>query len=279
MLDQFTLMSRRWAIKNVVVTVPLDPKSDDEVVQVYARAITPRTKLLLVSHQINITGHVLPVRQICDLAHAHGVPVVVDGAHAFAQLDLRIPDLSCDYYGASLHKWLGAPLGAGLLCVRKDRIAPLWPLFGDLGVPNDDIRKLNHTGTHPAHTDLAILDAIEFHEQIGIQRKEARLRWLQPYRTTWTTRLRGRRNLDFHTHLAVPGSSGPASADSFGANGWAAVSSASLVEVPAVEHPGRTAGVRGGIWRSLNRTSLCRRVLQRSPFHPVGTHPELSGSI
>jgi len=168
--------------------VPLDPASDDEVVQVYANAITPRTKLLMVCHMINITGHVLPVRKICDMAHARGVPVMVDGAHAFAQLDFRIPDLDCDFYGASLHKWLGAPLGAGILYVKPSAVETLWPLYGDEGYAATDIRKLNHTGTHPVATDLAIEDAIAFHETIGIQRKEERLRWLQQY---WTTKVRG----------------------------------------------------------------------------------------
>ncbi len=196
MLDQFALMGKRYGVRNNVVTVPFDPSSDDEVVQVYANAITPRTRLLMVCHQINITGHLLPVRKICDMAQAKGVPVMVDGAHAFAQFDFKIPDLHCDYYGASLHKWLGTPLGAGILYVRKDRIASLWPIFGDMSVPVDDIRKLNHTGTHPVHTDLGILDAIEFHESIGIARKEARLRWLQQY---WTTKVRGRKNVRLFT--------------------------------------------------------------------------------
>lgn len=187
MLDQFKLMERRWGIVNTRVTVPLDPKSDDEVVQVYANAITSRTRLLMVCHMINITGHVLPVRKICDMAHARGVPVMVDGAHAFAQLDFRIPDLDCDFYGASLHKWLGAPLGAGILYVKPGALEKLWPLFGDEGVAANDIRKLNHTGTHPVATDLAIEDAIAFHESIGIERKQERLRWLQQY---WTTRVR-----------------------------------------------------------------------------------------
>ncbi|MFN5598090.1 MAG: aminotransferase class V-fold PLP-dependent enzyme, partial [Gemmatimonas sp.] len=188
MLDQFALMGRRWGILNRRVTVPIDPRSDDEVVQVYANAITPRTKLLMVCHQINITGQVLPVRKICDMAHAHGVPVMVDGAHAFAQLDFRIPELDCDFYGASLHKWLGTPLGAGILYVKPGRVEQLWPLYGDEGFAQDDIRKLNHTGTHPVHTDLAIEDAIAVHEAIGIRRKQERLRWLQQY---WTTKVRG----------------------------------------------------------------------------------------
>lgn len=187
MLDQFTLMQRRWGIVNRRVTVPIDPRSDDEVVQVYANAITPRTKLLMVCHMINITGHVLPVRRICDMAHARGVPVMVDGAHAFAQLDFRIPDLGCDFYGASLHKWLGAPLGAGMLYVKPGAVEQLWPLYGDEGYAATDIRKLNHTGTHPVATDLAIEDAIAFHEAIGIARKQERLRWLQRY---WTQQVR-----------------------------------------------------------------------------------------
>ncbi len=196
MLDQFALMGKRWGVKNTLVTVPFDPKSDDDVVQVFANAITSKTRLLMICHQINITGHVLPVRKICDMAHTKGVPVMVDGAHAFAQLDFKIPDLDCDYYGASLHKWLGTPLGAGILYVKKSRIAALWPIFGDMGVPVDDIRKLNHTGTHPVHTDITIGDAIDFHENIGIQRKEARLRWLQQY---WTTKVRGHKNVMLFT--------------------------------------------------------------------------------
>jgi selenocysteine lyase/cysteine desulfurase len=188
MLDMFRLQAKRRGMVNRFVDIPMDPKSDDEVVKVYADALTSRTRLLMIPHLVNITGHVLPVRAICDMAHARGVPVMVDGAHAFAHLDYRIPDLNCDYYGASLHKWLATPLGAGILYVRKDRIASLWPVFADLGVAEDDIRKLNHTGTHPVHTDLTIQNSIASHEMIGSARKEARLRWLQQY---WTTKVRG----------------------------------------------------------------------------------------
>ena len=188
MIDQFKLMARRHGMVNRFVDVPLDPASDDEVVRTYGAALTPKTRLLMISHMVNITGHVLPVRAICDMAHARGVDVMVDGAHAFAQLDYRIPDLHCDYYGASLHKWLATPLGAGILYVKREKIAGLWPVFGDEGAPVDDIRKLNHTGTHPVHTDLGIENAIVFHEAIGIARKEARLRYLQRY---WSDKVRG----------------------------------------------------------------------------------------
>jgi selenocysteine lyase/cysteine desulfurase len=196
MLDMFALQARRYGMVNRIIMLPNNPKDDDEIVRVYEQAITPRTRLLMMGHVVNITGQILPVRKVCEMAHRHGVAVMVDGAHAFAQLDYRIPDLQCEFYGASLHKWLGAPLGAGLLYVRRDKIASLWPIYADAGMADDDIRKLNHTGTHPVHTDLAINDAIVFHERIGVQRKEARLRYLQAY---WTSRTRGTPKLVFNT--------------------------------------------------------------------------------
>jgi selenocysteine lyase/cysteine desulfurase len=196
MLDMFKLQAKRYGIVNAIVSLPLDPESDAELVQLYENAITPKTRLLMVSHMVNITGQILPVRAIVDMAHRKGVEVMVDGAHAFAQIDFRIPDLAGDYYGASLHKWLGTPLGAGILYVRADRIAKLWPIYADASMADSDIRKLNHTGTHPVHTDLSIEAAIAFHEMIGIGRKEARLRYLQNY---WTGRVRGARNIVLNT--------------------------------------------------------------------------------
>ena len=196
MLDQFALQAKRYGMVNRVLSLPNDPQSDDELVQLYANAITAKTRLILVSHLVNISGQIMPVRKIADMAHAKGVAVAVDGAHAFAHLDYRIPDLAADYYAASLHKWLGVPLGAGLLYVKQDRIAGLWPLFGDMGFPDTDIRKLNHTGTHPVHTDLAIQSAITFHESIGTPRKEARMRFLQQY---WTTKVRNVKNVVVNT--------------------------------------------------------------------------------
>jgi selenocysteine lyase/cysteine desulfurase len=201
MLDMFKLQARRHGIVNRVVSVPMHPKSDDEIVALYESAITPKTRLLMVCHMINITGQILPVRKIVEMAHRHNVQVMVDGAHTFGQLDFKIGDLGgCDYYGSSLHKWLGVPLGAGILYVRRDRVAPLWQLYGDASFADDDIRKLNHTGTHPAATDLAILDAIRFHETIGIARKSARLRYLQRY---WTDKVRGTRRILVNTPEAI----------------------------------------------------------------------------
>ncbi len=187
MRDQFELVSQRYGVVNKVVSVPNHPKSDSEIVELYANAITSKTRLLMVCHMINITGHILPIRKICDMAHEKGVEVMVDGAHAFAHIQFSIKDLDCDYYGTSLHKWLSVPLGAGFLFVKKDKIPNVWPMFAEIRRKPDDIGRLNHTGTHPVHTDLAIGNAIEYYLRLGPERKEARLRYLQEY---WTSKVR-----------------------------------------------------------------------------------------
>jgi len=179
------------------ISVPNHPKSDEEIVSLYEQAITPKTKLLMVCHMINITGHILPIRKICDMAHAKGVEVMVDGAHAFAHFRYKISDLDCDYYGTSLHKWMSVPLGAGFLYVKKGKAPKLWPLLGDR-TPKEDVYRLNHTGTHPCATDLAIGDAIDFYNMIGAERKEARLRYLKNY---WTSRVKDNAKIIINTPL------------------------------------------------------------------------------
>lgn len=187
MLDMFTQVSKRYGVVNKIISVPNQPNSDEEIVKLYENAITPKTKLLMVCHMINITGQILPVRKICDMAHSKGVEVLVDGAHAFAHIQYKISDLNCDYYGASLHKWLSVPLGAGMLYVRKEKIAKIWPLLADGEKDLSKINRLNHTGTLPVHTDLTIEDAIDYYKFIGSDRKEKRLRYLQKY---WTSSVR-----------------------------------------------------------------------------------------
>ncbi len=188
MLEMFKQVAKKYGVVNKIVSVPNHPKDDDEIVNLYANAITDKTKLLMVSHMINITGQILPIRKICDMAHSKGVEVMVDGAHAIAHIQFHIPDLHCDYYGASLHKWLAVPLGVGILYVRKERIGNIWPLLAEGERKENDISRLNHTGTHPVHNDLTIIDAVDFYKKIGAERKEERLRFLQQY---WTTRVRG----------------------------------------------------------------------------------------
>ncbi len=196
MIDMFGQVSKRYGMVNRILTVPMNPKSDDEIVELYANAITPKTKLLMICHMINITGQILPVRKICDMAHSKGVPVMVDGAHAFAHISFKISDLNCDYYGCSLHKWLSVPLGAGFLYVKKENISKIWSLFAEGAYKEDDIARLNHTGTSPVFTDLSISDAIDYYNIIGAQRKEERLRYLQNY---WTGKVRGFKNIILNT--------------------------------------------------------------------------------
>ena len=187
MLDMFKLVAKRYGVVNKIVSVPINPKSDEEIVDLYSKAITEKTRLLMIAHMINITGQILPVRKICDMAHRKGVQVMVDGAHAFAHIQFSIPDLDCDYYGTSLHKWLSVPLGAGFLYVKKENISKVWPLLADGETQENNISRLNHIGTHPVHTDLAISNAIDYYLKLGPERKEARLRYIQNY---WTGKVR-----------------------------------------------------------------------------------------
>jgi len=182
----FRQVQRRHKIVCKTVSIPNHPKEDDELVTLYEKAITPNTRLIMLSHLVNITGQILPVRKIADMAHARGVEVMVDGAHSFAQIRHKVPDLGCDYYGASLHKWLSVPLGAGILYLKKDLTNKIWPLLAE-AESVEGIARLNHTGTLPCHTDLAINDAIDFYQTLGPERKEQRLGYLQQY---WTTRVR-----------------------------------------------------------------------------------------
>lgn len=187
MRDQFELIANRYGVINKIVSVPNHPASDDELVTLYEQQITPKTKLLMVCHMINITGQILPVRKICDMAHRHDVKVLVDGAHCVGHFEVNIAELNCDFYGSSLHKWLSSPLGSGILYVNSKNIPEVWPLLAEEKREAGDISRLNHTGTHPVHTDLAINDALDYQQMIGTQRKEERLRYLQRY---WSSRLR-----------------------------------------------------------------------------------------
>ncbi len=196
MLDMFKLVSERHGVVNKIISVPNHPKDDAEIVDLYKNAITPKTKVILVSHMINITGQILPIKKISEMAHQYGVQVIVDGAHAFAHIQYSIADLGCDYYAASLHKWLSVPLGAGILFVKKEHIKNIWPLFGDNEKDQNKIKRINHTGTHPVHTDLTIPDSIAYYQMIGPAKKEARLRYLQQY---WTSKVKDNSNIILNT--------------------------------------------------------------------------------
>ena len=192
----FEQVSRRYGTKNIIVSVPNHPTSDEEIVRIYQNAITSKTKLLMVCHMVNITGQILPIKKICQMAHKKGVQVMVDGAHCVGHFQFKIDDLECDYYGSSLHKWLAVPLGTGMLYVRDKHIDNLWPVFAEHHREPGDIARLNHVGTHPVYHDLSIENAIEYYTMLGAERKEARLRYLQEY---WSSKVRTHPNIVVNT--------------------------------------------------------------------------------
>jgi selenocysteine lyase/cysteine desulfurase len=199
MLTTLRQRARREGVVLKLVKIPLAPKSLSEITAAFERGITPRTRLVLISHMVNITGQITPVREVCRLARARGIETIVDGAHSFAQFDFKQADLECDYFGTSLHKWLYAPKGSGMLYVRRDKIEKVWPLFAAEEKQAADIRKFEEVGTHSAAPRLAIGEALLFHDGIGSRRKEARLRYLARH---WMNRLKDLPRVQFNTSFA-----------------------------------------------------------------------------
>ncbi|MDX1938562.1 MAG: aminotransferase class V-fold PLP-dependent enzyme [Flavihumibacter sp.] len=181
MINAWKQREERDKIKLVWINLDLPSEDTDYITRQYTNAFTAKTKVVHVTHVINWNGQILPVRKIADAAHARGIEVLVDGAHSFAQFNFTIPQLGADYFGTSLHKWLSACIGSGLLYVKKDKIKNLFPLFGAPDTQRDNIRKFENTGTRPFFIEQAIHKAIEFHEMIGAERKEARLHYLKNY--------------------------------------------------------------------------------------------------
>ncbi len=164
-------------LKQLDFAVPVQDPAD--LVRLFEQAISPRTRVIHVSQVVFMTGQIFPVKEICALARSRGITSIVDGAHAFAHVPFQFSDLDCDFYGASLHKWLSAPIGTGVLYVRKDRIEKHWALMAAPESMDKNIRKFEEIGTHPAAMHNATLQALEFHNQIGAERKFARLRYLK----------------------------------------------------------------------------------------------------
>lgn len=161
-------------------------ENDDEIVAAYEKAITPKTRFIHVTHVVNWMGQILPVRKISDMAHRYGVEVLCDGAHSFALLDFKIPDLGCDYFSTSLHKFLSAPIGSGMMWIRKDKISKIWPLLGNGDPRSSNIRKFETLGTRSFPIEQGIGEAINFQLAIGNKRKEERIRYLKNY---WAERV------------------------------------------------------------------------------------------
>jgi isopenicillin-N epimerase len=198
MIIAFEQRARREGIVLRQFSLPVPAEDDEEIVDRYRRNITPKTKLILACHMINLTGQILPVKRVVELGRERGIPVIVDGAQSFAHFDFTHADLGCDYFATSLHKWLFAPHGTGMLYVKRDKIRNLWPLMAAPETMAEDIRKFEEIGTHPAAQNLAIAEALTFHEGIGARRKAVRLRHL---RDRWALRLARHDRMRLHTSL------------------------------------------------------------------------------
>ena len=182
--------------KQISFDFPIE--QDEEIVKAFEKAITPKTKLLHITHVINWVGQIMPVKKIAQMAHAKGVEVLVDGAHSFGLLDFKIPDLACDYFGTSLHKFLSAPIGSGMLWVKKDNISKVWPLLCNDQPNSTDIRKFETLGTRSFCIEQAIGEAINFHNAIGSARKQERIHYLKSY---WAAKAAKIPEVKIHTSL------------------------------------------------------------------------------
>ncbi|MFQ5691152.1 MAG: aminotransferase class V-fold PLP-dependent enzyme [Gemmatimonadota bacterium] len=198
MINTFKQREAREGVVLRQISLPVPAEDPADVVRRFEEAITPRTRLILMCHMINLTGQILPVKEVGAMARRHGIPLIVDGAHALAHFDFRVSDLELDNYSSSLHKWLFCPIGTGFLYVRRERIPHIWPLMAAPDAKRDDIRKFEEIGTHPEANFLAIAEALTFHQAIGPARKQARLIYLRNY---WAERLLEHDRVRLHTSL------------------------------------------------------------------------------
>jgi selenocysteine lyase/cysteine desulfurase len=195
MMNAWKQREKRDGVKLVWLDLPLPMTNDDDIVKMYTSAFTSRTKLVHVTHLINWTGQILPIKRIADEAHKRNIEVIGDGAHTLAHFDFRVPDLGCDYFASSLHKWMSAPFGSGLLYIRKDKIRKVWALLSNNEPDGPDIRKFESLGTRSFASEMAIGAAADFHQVMGNKRKEDRLRFLKDY---WVKQVRDLPGISFY---------------------------------------------------------------------------------
>ncbi|WKN33741.1 aminotransferase class V-fold PLP-dependent enzyme [Porifericola rhodea] len=199
MMNAWKTRAKRQGIKLNWITLDLAMEDEDAIVQRYMEGLTARTKVVHITQLINWSGQIVPVKKLCSALRKRGIKTVVDGAHAFAHIDSNLTELACDYYGTSLHKWMCAPFGTGMIYVRKEHIAGLWPLIPDHEPERDDIRKFESLGTRSFAPEQAIGQAIDFHNAIGAERKRARLHYLKRY---WADKVREHPNIRINTPLS-----------------------------------------------------------------------------
>ncbi|HEY6444865.1 MAG TPA: aminotransferase class V-fold PLP-dependent enzyme [Acidobacteriaceae bacterium] len=198
MIEAYRQRAERDGIVYKQISFDFPIEDDDAIVKAYEQAITPRTRLIHVTHMINWVGQTMPVAKIADMAHAHNIEVLADAAHSFGLMDFKIPDLRCDYFGTSLHKFLSAPIGTGMMWIREDHIEKVWPLTCASDPHSADIRKFEDLGTRSFPLEQGIGEAINFHEGIGSRRKQERIFYLKNY---WSTRVQSIPKVKLHTSL------------------------------------------------------------------------------
>ena len=197
-IQALDMRERRFGTKVRIVDVPIHPKSQREIVDMVIGAVNKKTKVILISHMVFLNGQVFPVKEVCAKAREMGLETIVDGAHSFSHVDMDVSEIGCDYYGSSLHKWLGAPLGNGLLYVKKGNAERIWPLYGDTAYDDDNIMKLEHLGTRPCSDQNGIIPAVDFNLEIGKKEKSERLKFLQ---MRWASELKDNKNIILNTPL------------------------------------------------------------------------------
>lgn len=249
MLNAWKQREKREGIKLVWIDEFTFPMEDDQaIVNTYERAITSKTKIVHVTHLINWVGQIVPARKIADMAHSKGCEVVLDGAQTFAHFDYKIPDLGCEYFATSLHKWLGAPFGTGMMYIRKDKIKGVWALLSNDNPDGDNIRKFESLGTRSFPAEMAIGEAADFHMAIGAARKEARLRYLKDY---WCNKVKDIPKVKLYTSMKPEYSCAIAN---FNMEGWSAG------EVNAKLYEEWKLFAVGIIWEKVNGTRVSPNV-------------------
>lgn len=195
MMNAWKQREKRDGIKLVWIDMQFPMENEEEIAKLYIDKFTDKTKIVHITHVINWVGQVIPTKAIAREAHKRGIEVIVDGAHSFAQMDYKIPDLECDYFATSLHKWMCAPFGSGLMYIKKDKIQNIWALLSNDKPDGDDIRKFESLGTRSFPSELAIGSALSFHNSIGTKRKQDRLTYLRNY---WMERVKDIKGVKFY---------------------------------------------------------------------------------
>lgn len=198
MVNAWKQREKRDGIKLNWVEMPQPIEDDAAIVEHYRKAITPKTKIVHITHLIHWSGNIVPVKQIADMAHSKGCEVIVDGAHSFGHIDYKIEDTGADYFATSLHKWMGAPFGSGLMYIKKEKIKNVWALLSAVEPDGTDIKKFESLGTRSFASEMAIGAAVDFHNVIGAKRKEDRLRYLKNY---WVEKVKDLPKSSLYTSL------------------------------------------------------------------------------